>query len=35
MQIKEVKPNLDKLIANRIRVGKNLYQKALKLANEK
>ncbi len=33
--IKEVKPNLDKLIANRIRIGKNLYQKALKLANEK
>ncbi len=33
--IKEVKPNLDKLIANRIRIGKNLYQRALKLANEK
>ncbi|MCH7756004.1 hypothetical protein IH970_12905 [candidate division KSB1 bacterium] len=33
--VKEVKPNLDKLIANRIRIGKNLYQRALKLANEK
>ncbi len=32
--ISQVKPDLDKLIANRIRIGKNLYQQALKLAGE-
>lgn len=32
--VSQVKPDLDKLIANRIRIGKNLYQQALKLAGE-
>jgi predicted nucleic acid-binding protein len=32
--ISQVKPHLDKLIANRIRIGKNLYRQALKLAGE-
>ena len=32
--ISQVKPHLDKLIANRIRIGLNLYQQALKLADE-
>ncbi len=32
--INQVKPNLDKLIANRIRIGQSLYQQALNLAGE-
>jgi predicted nucleic acid-binding protein len=32
--ISQIKPDLDKLIANRIRIGKNLYQQALQLADE-
>ncbi|RLC08875.1 MAG: DUF3368 domain-containing protein [Deltaproteobacteria bacterium] len=32
--INQVKPRLDKLIANRIRIGTNLYRKALELASE-
>jgi len=32
--ISQVKPDLDKLIANKIRIGRNLYQQALKLADE-
>ncbi|MBI1877833.1 MAG: DUF3368 domain-containing protein [Chloroflexi bacterium] len=32
--ISQVRSNLDKLIANRIRIGKNLYQQALKLVGE-
>ncbi|NIM18340.1 MAG: DUF3368 domain-containing protein [Candidatus Aminicenantes bacterium] len=32
--IKQVKPLLDKLIKNRIRIGISLYQKALDLAGE-
>jgi len=32
--ITEIKPNLDRLIVNRIRIGKELYQKALELAGE-
>ncbi|MDM8550221.1 DUF3368 domain-containing protein [Desulfobacterales bacterium HSG2] len=32
--ISHIKPCLDKLIANRIRIGKNLYRKALELVNE-
>lgn len=32
--IQEVKPSLDKLIANKIRIGKNLYKRALELAGE-
>jgi predicted nucleic acid-binding protein len=33
-RIKQVKPLLDKLIKNRIRIGISLYQKALELAEE-
>jgi len=32
--IGQVKPHLEKLISNKIRIGKNLYQQALKLAGE-
>ena len=32
--INELKPNLDKLIANRTRIGANLYQQALQLADD-
>jgi len=32
--IKEVRPELDKLMANRIRISQQLYDKALELANE-
>lgn len=32
--IQEIKPSLDNLIANKFRIGKSLYNKALKLAGE-